>query len=84
MRGIIFDMNPPEPDLAGAAAAGFAAGSVPDVTVAASAVATAGVKRSAVLGTSSTPVRSVEVMVAAAVMPGRRLRSLLLTSSKVM
>ena len=41
----------------------------------------AGVKRSAVLGTSSTSLRSVETMVAAAVMPGRRLRSVLSTSS---
>ena len=50
---------------------------------AASAPAWAGVKRKAVLGTSSTSLRSVEVMVAAAVMPGRRLRSLLSTSSQV-
>ena len=43
-----------------------------------------GVKRSAVLGTSSAPLRSVAVMVATAVMPGRRLRSALSTSSQAM
>jgi hypothetical protein len=45
--------------------------------------ATTGVKRSAVLGTSSTLLRRVAVMVAVAVMPGRRLRSALSTSSQV-
>ena len=44
-------------------------------------VAVVGEKRSAVLGTSSTSLRSVATMVATAVMPGRRLRSLLSTSS---
>ena len=45
--------------------------------------AVVGEKRNAVLGTSSTPLRSVATMVAAAVMPGRRLRSVLSTSSVV-
>jgi hypothetical protein len=70
MRGMSCDMMPPpDDDAAGCAAA---------------PAATAGVNRSAVLGTSSTSLRSVEVMVAAAVMPGRRLRSELSTSSQVM
>ena len=43
----------------------------------------AGEKRSAVLGTSSTPLASLATMVAAAVMPGRRLRSALSTLSVV-
>ena len=62
-----------------------AAGLVPPAPGFASApAACAGVKRSAVLGTSSTSLRSADVMVAAAVMPGRRLMSLLFTSSHVM
>jgi hypothetical protein len=48
------------------------------------APACVGVKRSAVLGTSSTSRRSVAVMVAVAVMPGRSERSLLSTSRWVM
>jgi ATP-dependent DNA ligase len=42
--------------------------------------AAVGAKRSALLGTSSTSLRWVAVIVAVAVMPGRRLRSLLSTS----
>ena len=45
-----------------------------------SSAADVGVKRSAVLGTSSTSMCCVAVMVAVAVMPGRRLRSALSTS----
>src|ERR1019366_7184150 len=42
-----------------------------------------GVKRSAVFGTRSTLLRCMAVMVAVAVIPGRRLRSALSTSRQV-
>src|ERR1035437_4379215 len=44
------------------------------------AAAVVGEKRSAALGTSSTSLRLVAMIVAVAVMPGRRLRSALLTA----
>ena len=68
-RGMICATMPPPP-WAEAPASGAAA-------------ALTGVNRRAVLGTSSTSVRSVAVMVAAAVMPGRRLRSALSTCIQV-
>ena len=56
---------------------------LPLLLAAAAGAAPAGVKRSALLGTSSTPLRSVVAMVAVAVMPGRSDRSVLSTSSWV-
>src|SRR3989338_943043 len=53
------------------------------VLAAAAPLLLVGEKRKAVLGTSSTPLASLAVMVAAAVMPGRRLRSPLSTLSVV-
>ena len=67
-RGISFDTMPPPGDAASPAAALPAA---------------AGVKRSAVFGTSNTSLRSTATIVAVAVIPGRRLRSVLSTSSRV-
>ena len=63
---------------------GISFDSRPALSVAAgAAVPVVGVKRSAVLGTVSTPRRSVAAMVAVAVMPGRRLRSALSTFRSV-
>ena len=53
---------------------------LPALAAAEASFASAGSKRKALLGTSTTSLRCTAVMVAVAVMPGRRVRSVLSTS----